>query len=116
MSKVERFEDLKIWQRSIDLSKSVYTMYGKLSDQGFKSQICRASVSVSNNIAEGFERGSDAEFRRFLYISKGSCGEVRSMCHLAIALEIGNKDSNEKLIIELTEVSKMISGMIKYLN
>jgi len=67
-------------------SISIYQVLKDNRDFGFKDQIQRASVSIKNNIAEGFERSSDAEFKRFLFISKGSCGEVRSMLYLAKGL------------------------------
>jgi four helix bundle protein len=80
--KYERFEDLPVWQASIELAVRVYIL---TKDRFFnqpgdlRSQLRRASLSVSNNIAEGFERGSTAELLAFLYISRGSCGETRSM-------------------------------------
>jgi len=80
--KYERFEDLPVWQAAIDLAVRVYALTKDkfFSQPGdLRDQIRRASLSVSNNIAEGFERGSTAELLAFLYISRGSCGETRSM-------------------------------------
>ena len=80
--KYERFEDLPVWQAAIDLAVRIYELTRDkfFSQSGdLRSQIRRASLSVSNNIAEGFERGSTAELLAFLYISRGSCGETRSM-------------------------------------
>ena len=83
----KQFEDLRIWQEARVLAGSVYRDFGFGTpcerDFGFRDQIQRAGVSVMNNIAEGFERFSPAEFAHFLSIAKGSCGEVRSMLYLA---------------------------------
>jgi len=73
--KIERFEDIISWQKSKDLSVSIYKIFKSDADFGFRNQIERSSVSVMNNIAEGFERQTNNEFRQFLYIAKGSCGE-----------------------------------------
>ena len=89
MSKVERFEDLQVWQMAHDLSVSVYslTKRGEFSKEwGFRDQIQRASVSVMSNIAEGFERYSRQEFKQFLSFAGGSCAEVRSQIQLAKSL------------------------------
>jgi len=80
--KYERFEDLPVWQLAIELAVGVYELTkDKFFNQSgdLRDQIRRSSLSVSNNIAEGFERGSTAELLAFLYISRGSCGETRSM-------------------------------------
>jgi four helix bundle protein len=82
--KYKRFEDLPVWKASMDLALRVYALTrdrffsqpGNLADQ-----LRRAALSISNNIAEGFERGSTAELLAFLYIARGSAGEVRSMLH-----------------------------------
>lgn len=77
-----RFEDLPVWNSAIDLAVQVYQFTSAPIFQGrysLKDQIERAAVSVSNNIAEGFERGTNKELLSFLYISRGSAGEVRSM-------------------------------------
>ena len=65
------------------MTLEIYKEFGNCKDYGFKDQVQRASVSVMNNIAEGFERRGDKEFKHFLFIAKGSCGEVRSMLYLA---------------------------------
>ena len=80
--KYERFEDLPVWQAAIELAKRIYDLtrdrfFSRPGD--LRSQLRRASLSVSNNIAEGFERGTTAELLAFLYIARGSCGETRSM-------------------------------------
>jgi four helix bundle protein len=80
--KYERFEDLPVWQSAMELAVRVYVLTKDkfFSQPGdLRDQLRRASLSVSNNIAEGFERGSTAELLAFLYISRGSCGETRSM-------------------------------------
>lgn len=79
----QKFEDLICWQKSKNLAVEIYKNFLTNKDYGFKDQIQRAGISVSNNIAEGFERKSNKEFSQFLYIAKGSCGEVRSMLHVA---------------------------------
>jgi len=75
----------------------------------------RAVVSIMNNIAEGFERMSNSEFRRFLFIAKGSCGEVRSMLYLAYKLGYVSATQFNDLRSKSTEISKMLSGLIKTL-
>ena len=78
----ERFEQLPVWQAAIELAASLYALTGKPQfrrQYSLRDQIERATVSVSNNIAEGFERGTKQELLTFLYIARGSAGEVRSM-------------------------------------
>ncbi|MCD6117897.1 four helix bundle protein [bacterium] len=110
--KIERFEDIIAWQKAKELTVNVYYMFDTSKDYGFKNQIQRASVSIMNNIAEGFERKSNAEFKQFLYIAKGSCGEVRSM--LILAAELFNIET-DNLISLAEEVSMILSGFIKTL-
>src|SRR5713101_4529673 len=78
----KRFEDLPVWNEAIELAVQVYALTSRpqfRSQRSLKDQIERAAVSVSNNIAEGFERGTNNELLAFLYIARGSAGEVRSM-------------------------------------
>ena len=118
MSKINSFEDLKVWQLARDLSKDVFLITQKASfskDYSLKDQINKSAGSVMDNIAEGFERGGNKEFCQFLYISKGSCGEVRSQ--LFRALDRQYIDSNEFTSIsnKALEVSKQLSGFVSYL-
>jgi len=87
MKKVKSFEDLWIWQQARILVREIYSDFSEGSagyrDYDFKDQIQKAGISIMNNIAEGFERSSDADFARFLEIAKSSCGEVRSMYYPA---------------------------------
>lgn len=69
--KIERFEDVIAWQKAKEFSVGVYSLFSESRDFGFRDQIQRASVSVMNNIAEGFERKSNKEFKHFLFIAKG---------------------------------------------
>lgn len=81
MPKAKRFEDLAIFQMARDLCKDIYaiTKHGEFhKDSRFVQQIRAAAGSIMDNIAEGFERDGNKEFLNFLYIAKGSCGEVRS--------------------------------------
>jgi four helix bundle protein len=91
--KIERFEDIISWQRAKNLTVEIYKTFENQKDFSFKSQIQRASLSIMNNIAEGFERKSNKEFKQFLFIAKGSAGEVRSMLHMALELNIFLKNN-----------------------
>ncbi len=110
-----RFEDIIAWQKAQDLAVEIYSCFKDNKDWDFRNQICRASVSVSNNIAEGFDRISNADFRRFLFMSLGSCSEVKSMLYLAARLNYLSKEKSQELIAIITEISKIITGLIKSL-
>ncbi|MFL0299108.1 four helix bundle protein [Aquirufa novilacunae] len=114
--KIRTFEDLLVWQKAIAHTIEIYKRFQLVSDFGFKNQIQRASISISNNIAEGFERGSDRDFRRFLFIAQGSCSEVKSMLYIALKLHYISKDDFSALYGQLNEIGKMLFGLIKTLN
>ena len=96
--KIQKFEDIIAWQKAQDLTVEIYLLFENSNDFGFKNQIQRAAVSISNNIAEGFDRISDKEFIRFLYIALGSCSEVKSMLYLSNKLNYLTSEQSEKLI------------------
>lgn len=113
--KIEKFEDIISWQKSKNLTLKIYEIFKDCKDYSFKNQIERASVSIMNNIAEGFERQTNKEFRNFMYISKGSCGEVRSMLGLALDLQYIDQKKFNELKELCIEISKTLSGFIKTL-
>ena len=113
--KIEKFEDIIAWQKAKDLTLEIYHIFKNNRDFSFKDQIQRASVSIMNNIAEGFEQRTNQEFLHFLYIAKGSCGEVRSMLYLASELKYGSEKEFNGLHDLTVEISKMLSGFIKTL-
>ncbi len=118
MSSVKRFEDLDIWKLSIKISVLIYKVSeeGKLKqDWGLKDQIRRASISISSNIAEGFEYDNNKDFIKYLRYAKGSSGEVRSQLFVLKEIEYINEASYNELSEKLISVSKQISGLIKYL-
>ena len=116
MSAVRDFEELAIFQKARELSKKIYPVTNKegfKSDFRFVQQIRAAAGSIMDNIAEGFERGGNKEFLNFLYIAKGSCGEVRSQ--LIRANDIGYLTSQEydELYSECRKLSAGIMNFIK---
>lgn len=113
--KIKSFEEIVAWQKAQDLAFEIYSSFKEIKDFGFKDQIFRAVVSISNNIAEGFDRSSDADFVRFLYISLGSCSEVKSMLYLAVRLNYISEEDKMKLITSTSEVSRIINCLIKSL-
>ena len=115
VNNVQSFEDLNIWKRSSSLAVKIYRDLKPINDFGFTNQIQRAVISISNNIAEGFERRSDKEFKQFLFISKGSCGEVRSMVHIGFELGYFDKKRYDEYIRETIAIARMIAGYIKSL-
>jgi four helix bundle protein len=115
---VIRFEDLECWQKAKSLAVEVYAIsnsgeFGK--DFGLRDQIRRAAVSIASNVAEGKERETIAEFIRYLYIAKGSAGELKTQ--ILIAQDIGYLDqmSSKELKLKIEKVSAMIGALIKTL-
>lgn len=113
---IQKFEDIIGWQKAQDFAVDIYATFKELKDFRFKDQICRAVVSISNNIAEGFDRKTDADFARFIYISIGSCSEVKSMLYLAQRLNYIEKNKVNIFIEQANEISKILHGLIKSLN
>jgi len=113
---IQKFEDLIVWQKAQDFSVAIYSEFKNNKDFSFNDQIKRASISISNNIAEGFDRSSNPDFKRFLYFSLASNSEVRSMLYLAIRLNFISEVSAKKLIDNSNEIARMIFGLIKSLN
>ena len=116
--KVNRFKDLRVYQSGRHLVKRVYDLTrgdGFRKDISLTDQIRRAAISVVSNIAEGFERGSAVELIQFLYIAKGSCGEVRAQ--IGIAADLGYiSDSDRKAVVEECEkTSRMLASFVEYL-
>jgi len=112
---MEKFEDVIAWKKSQELAISLYKKFKDNRDYSFKDQMQRASISVSNNIAEGFDRRGNKEFKQFLYISKGSCSEVRSMLYIALELNYISQKEFDYFYNLTIEISKILSGLIKSL-
>lgn len=113
--KIEKFEDIRAWQKARQLTISIYGLFRNSKDYGFRDQICRASVSVMNNIAEGFEKRGDKELSKFLYIAKGSSAEVRSMLYLAKDLNYLSQEDFQSNYDLTLDISKLLSAFIKTL-
>ena len=115
--KIERFEDIEVWKLSRELIKSIYRITESdkfCRDFDLKRQIRRASISIISNISEGFERRSNKEFVQFLFIAKGSAGEVRSQLYIAYDLDYVSINDLEELKKRIEIISKSLSGFIKY--
>ena len=97
--KITRFEDIESWQMARDLSRLVYKVTKKkrfATDFGLRDQVCRASVSIMANIAEGFDGGSKKEFARFLSYAQRSCSELQSVMYVALDQEyISERDFDQ---------------------
>lgn len=119
MAKVERFEELQCWQMSRKLVKDVYAVStgGALSkDFGTKDQLRRATLSVMNNVAEGFARFSKKEFILFLNYAQSSAAEVKSILYVCEDLDYIPEHQGRQLHEEVDNIRKSILALIKYLN
>jgi len=117
--KIKSFKDLKIWERSVELVKAIYDLtktFPKEELYGLASQIRRAAVSVPSNIAEGFARYHNKEYKQFLYTSLGSCAELSTQLIIAERLNYLDNEKADILFGEIEEISKMTMALIKKLN
>ena len=119
MATITKFEDLEIWQEARRLSKEIIFLSKNTElkkDFKFNAQIKDSSGSVMDNIAEGFERNGNLEFRQFLSIAKGSAGETRSQLYRAYDNNYIDEEKLKYLIIEYEKLSVKIHNFITYLN
>jgi len=117
-SKVDSFEDLNVYKQARELTNRIYDVSKNAcfsKDYGLIDQIRRASVSIMSNIAEGFERGTNAEFIQLLFIAKGSCGEVRVQLSIAFDQNYIEKNTYESLVDQCRRISGMTNNLIAYL-
>ena len=119
MPTVTSFQDLAIWKKAQELAFIIYKLCEVnqhiTKDFSFKDQIKRAALSISNNIAEGFEYNNNADFHRFLRIAKGSCGEVKNCLLFSIKINYCKKEEISEALEICTASGKQIGAMMKYL-
>jgi four helix bundle protein len=119
MAKYSSFEEMEVYQKALSFAVKVYrltiTNEQIKHDFGLRDQLRKAALSISNNIAEGFERETKKELIRFLYISKGSSGESRNMFNFLRAIEFINEENFYEYREDILEISKQLANYIKYL-
>ncbi len=118
MATIKKFEDLEIWQMARKLCKEIFelTLREKfVKDYSLKAQVRASSGSIMDNIAEGFERGGNKEFKQFLSIAKGSSGETKSQLYRAYDRKYLNEDELKEYLEKIYNLAKKISNMMSYL-
>lgn len=119
MATVTRFEDLEIWKLAREFARDIYETYSRSElfqkDYSLKDQISRASGSIMDNIAEGFERNGRREFLNFLSIAKGSCGETKSQLYRALDRKYILQEHFDHLCNKADLLGRKIGAFIKYL-
>lgn len=118
MAKFQKFEDIVTWQKARQLVAEIYKLTNDTTfskDFALRDQIRRAAISVTLNIAEGFARRGDRQFRHFLHIAQGSTAETQAALYIALDQQYLSEESFDRIYNQCEEISKMLSGLIKYL-
>ncbi|MCV9386318.1 four helix bundle protein [Reichenbachiella ulvae] len=118
MPTIKQFEDLDVWKESRKLVRSIYSFLNQSKDidRDTKSQMKRCTLSIMNNIAEGFGRNGDKEFVRFLNIASGSASECKSMLYVLEDLEYIEVETAKAYRTDIDKIRKLIHGLVRYLN
>ncbi|NND88395.1 MAG: four helix bundle protein [Flavobacteriaceae bacterium] len=119
MDTIKKFEEMQVWKDSRKLTQSIYSltrMRAFQTDFMLVKQMRTCVIETMNNIAEGFEKRSKRDFIQSLHISKCSLSELRSQIYIAYDQKYIDVDTFKEILIEVTQVSQQISGLIKYLN
>ena len=119
MGEIKNFRDLKIWQKGIHITKHIYDITKSFPREelyGLTSQMRRAAVSIPSNIAEGFNRVHNKEYKQFLNIAYGSCAELETHTEISFQFKYLNKTQKELILSELNQESRMIVTLIKKLS
>ena len=109
----QTFEDLEVWKRGCRQAVSICRLIQEWRNFALRDQMTRSTVSVPSNIAEGYERDSDGDFRRFLRIAKGSNAELRTQLYIASQLDLIPEASRTSLVTESKEISAMLQGLVR---
>ena len=115
MGTIKNFEDLDLWKHARELVNLIYSDFSKCKDFTFRNQVTGAGISIMNNISEGFCRKSDAEFRQFLNISKGSYGEVKNMYYIAEDQGYTDNETASDRRNRCQQLMNSLGGFMKYL-
>lgn len=109
---VNRFEDLDVWKESMRLVMDIYNKFRHCNDFGLRSQVQRAAVSIPSNIAEGYDRGSNREFIRFLHYARGSCAELRTQLYIAQEAGFVSKPEASRILEKTRHISASLTRLI----
>jgi len=107
----QSFESLDVWKRACRLAKAVYQELKDCRDFGLKDQMTRAALSIASNIAEGYERGTNKDFIRFLKIAQGSAAELRTQAYIANSVELIGRDATRHIVEECKGIGAMLQAL-----
>ena len=116
--KIKSFKDLRIWQKGIEIVSDIYILTKKFPKEelfSLTSQLRRSAISIPSNIAEGFKRFHNKEYKQFLFITLGSCAELETQIIIAKELKYINENEEAKLVEKLDHICRMTSSLIKKL-
>jgi len=116
--KIKNFQDLRIWQIGIEVVKDIYVLTKKFPKEelyGLTSQMRRSAISIPSNIAEGFRRYHNKEYKQFLYIALGSCAELETQIIIANELDYINETNKTELIEKIKYICRMTVKLINKL-
>ena len=114
--KIKDFRDLDVWKKGIEIVKDVYGIVKKFPKQefyGLASQVQKSAISIPSNIAEGFNRFHNKEYKQFLYIASGSCAELETQIEIASELKYMNNENKEDILEKINHESRMLTNLIK---
>ena len=118
MPKIVRFEDIDAWKKARELARNIYEITSNRElarDFALKNQLQRSAISIMANIAEGFERDGNKEFRQFLAMAKGSVGEVKAQLYVALDAKLINQACFAQNMAIADETSRLLAGFLRYL-
>ena len=116
--KIRNFRDLDIWKKGIGIVKDIYKIVGEFPKEelyGLVSQMQRSAVSIPSNIAEGFNRFHNREYKQFLYIALGSCAELETQIEIAFELKYIDDAKKKAMLEKIDHESRMLTNLIKKL-
>ena len=117
-TKITTYRDLDIWKKGLEIVKDIYKITESFPKQelyGLCTQMRRSAVSIPSNIAEGFRRYHNKEYKQFLYITLGSCAELETQITIAKEINYVSKESEDALLERLDHICRMVSNLIKKL-